>query len=58
MVIWNPGPTGAQDMLDLADLEYRNMLCIEAAVIDQPITLEPGDSWCGAQILRDQNAQP
>lgn len=55
VVIWNPGPKDAQAMLDLADLEYHNMLCIEAAVIDKPIVLSPGETWSGTQTLRDQS---
>ena len=54
VVIWNPGPADAQAMLDLADLEYHNMLCIEAAVIDKPVILAPGECWHGTQSLQDQ----
>jgi glucose-6-phosphate 1-epimerase len=52
VVVWNPGPVEAQNLADLADHEYQHMLCIEAAVIDSPITLKPGETWSGSQILR------
>ena len=52
-VIWNPGHEAAAQMADFGDEEYQNMLCIEAAQIDHPIHLAPGESWTGAQILRD-----
>lgn len=51
VVVWNPGAQAAQTMADMADNEYRQMLCVEAAVIDQPVTVKPGQSWQGSQIL-------
>lgn len=50
-VIWNPGIEGAKALADLADEDYQNMLCIEAAQIDKPIKLGPGEQWTGEQIL-------
>jgi glucose-6-phosphate 1-epimerase len=35
----------------MPDDDYRRMLCIEAAVIDKPVTLPPGQSWAGRQVL-------
>lgn len=51
VVVWNPGRDAAGDMADMAADEYKKMLCVEAAVIDQPIVLEAGDVWQGSQIL-------
>lgn len=51
VVVWNPGREDARNMEDMADHEYQNMLCVEAAVIDQPIVLAPGESWSGSQVL-------
>lgn len=51
VVVWNPGASSAQKMADMADNEWQKMLCIEAATIDQPIILTPGESWQASQIL-------
>jgi glucose-6-phosphate 1-epimerase len=50
-VIWNPGPEKAAALVDMEPDGYRSMLCIEAAVIGQPVKLEPGAAWRGAQTL-------
>lgn len=52
-VIWNPGAEGATAISDFADDEYAQMLCIEAAAIDNPIQLMPGESWQGSQVLTE-----
>lgn len=52
VVVWNPGAEATKKLNDMADDEYRQMLCVEAAIIDRPITLMPGESWSGAQVLR------
>ncbi len=51
VVVWNPGAEGAQGLKDMHDDEYTGMLCVEAAIVDKPITLAPGASWQGSQIL-------
>lgn len=51
MVIWNPGPEKAADLKDLPDDDWKKFVCLEAALIDPPISLPPGESWRGAQIL-------
>lgn len=51
VVVWNPGAEEARNMTDMAEHEYRKMLCVEAAIIDRPISLAPGESWLGRQIL-------
>lgn len=53
VVVWNPGSDAARGMVDLADHEYQHMLCVEAAVIDRPVRLEPGEEWQGRQILSE-----
>jgi glucose-6-phosphate 1-epimerase len=30
---------------------FRHMLCVEAAVIETPVHLAPGESWWGRQTL-------
>lgn len=53
VVVWNPGADAAKNLSDLADDEYQKMLCVEAAVVDQPITLAPGEVWSRSQILKE-----
>lgn len=33
------------------DDEYKEMVCIEPAAIAQPVTVQPGASWEGGQVL-------
>jgi glucose-6-phosphate 1-epimerase len=35
----------------MGDEEFSRMLCVEAAVVDKPITLLPGEHWAGTQAL-------
>lgn len=51
VVVWNPGAEGAAGLKDMHDDEFSGMLCVEAAIVDKPITLAPGESWQGSQIL-------
>ncbi len=53
IVIWNPGAKAAKNMSDFGDSEYNAMLCIEAAQIDRPIILEPGETWQASQNLTE-----
>ncbi len=50
-VIWNPGSEKAAALVDMEPGGYHHMLCIEAAVIGQPVKLEPGAAWRGTQTL-------
>ncbi|MDX1694200.1 MAG: D-hexose-6-phosphate mutarotase [Ketobacteraceae bacterium] len=52
VVVWNPGAEGAEALGDMDDQEYRQMVCVEAAVIDQPVRLGPGEKWQGSQVLQ------
>ena len=38
-------------LADLPQAAYQDMLCVEAAVIAQPVVLLPGARWQGAQRL-------
>ena len=51
LVVWNPGPERAAGLKDLEPDGYRHMLCVEAAVIDPPVTLAPDQTWFGLQAL-------
>ncbi|XP_020226292.1 putative glucose-6-phosphate 1-epimerase [Cajanus cajan] len=46
-VVWNPWDKKAKAMSDFGDDEYKHMLCVEAAAIEKPITLKPGEEWKG-----------
>ncbi|KAK6159071.1 hypothetical protein DH2020_006385 [Rehmannia glutinosa] len=50
-VVWNPWDKKAKAMVDFGDDEYKHMLCIEAAAVEKPITLKPGEEWRGRQEL-------
>jgi glucose-6-phosphate 1-epimerase len=52
VVVWNPGKKAATGMTDMPDGDYQVMLCVEAARIDSPVTLNPGEQWAGVQRLR------
>jgi glucose-6-phosphate 1-epimerase len=49
--VWNPGAEAAKKLDDMADEEYQKMLCVEAAIVDKPVTLTPGETWSGSQVL-------
>ncbi|MDM0076718.1 D-hexose-6-phosphate mutarotase [Variovorax sp. J2P1-59] len=50
-VVWNPGPALSAKLEDLPDDGWRQMLCVEAARIDEPVLLAPGAQWQGWQQL-------
>jgi glucose-6-phosphate 1-epimerase len=51
VVVWNPGEALCATLPDMAPQGYRNMLCIEAAQLSQPVHLGPGQGWIGSQSL-------
>lgn len=46
-VVWNPWEKKAKAMADFGDEEYKQMLCVDGAAIEKPITLKPGEEWTG-----------
>ena len=36
---------------DFGDEEYKEMVCVEAAAIDEPVKVKPKASWIGEQTL-------
>lgn len=50
-VIWNPWVDKTASFDDMAPLDFRRMLCIEAARIGEPVTLRPSEQWRGRQTL-------
>lgn len=47
VVVWNPWEKKSKSMTDFGDDEYRQMLCVDGAAIERPITLKPGEEWTG-----------
>ncbi|KAF5460582.1 hypothetical protein F2P56_020442 [Juglans regia] len=45
--VWNPWEKKSKSMADFGDEEYKKMLCIDAAAVEKPITLKPGEEWTG-----------
>lgn len=50
-VVWNPWQTRITDLPDMAPLDFKRMLCVEAATVQRPVQLAPGEDWCGRQTL-------
>jgi glucose-6-phosphate 1-epimerase len=50
-VVWNPGAEGAAALADLEPGGHARFVCVEAAVIGTPVTLDAGARWRGAQTL-------
>lgn len=50
-VVWNPWTDKAKALADFGDEEWREMVCVEAAVTQRPVKLAPGQQWSGAQTL-------
>lgn len=50
-VVWNPWETGIRGISDMPDKDFRRMLCVEAGVVEDPQSLQPGESWWGRQTL-------
>ncbi|XP_031504654.1 putative glucose-6-phosphate 1-epimerase isoform X1 [Nymphaea colorata] len=46
-VVWNPWEKKSKSMVDFGDNEYKQMLCVDGAAIEKPITLKPGEEWTG-----------
>ncbi|MFL5616898.1 MAG: D-hexose-6-phosphate mutarotase [Gemmatimonadaceae bacterium] len=51
VVIWNPGRERAAALRDLEPGDERRFVCIEAAVVQTPVTLGAGRLWAGTQTL-------
>lgn len=46
-MVWNPWAEKAAKMPDFEAEEYKQMVCVEAAAIDKPVTLKPDEEWTG-----------
>lgn len=45
--MWNPWEKKSKAMSDFGDGEYKQMLCVDGAAIENPIPLKPGEEWTG-----------
>lgn len=50
-VVWNPGAELCARLADMAPDSWQHMLCVEAAQVEQAVTLVPGARWSGWQRL-------
>ena len=50
-VVWNPGREHAAALADLDPGGERHFVCIEAAVVQEPVTIGPRRRWTGTQTL-------
>lgn len=50
VVVWNPWVEKCAALSDMGALDFRRMLCVEAA-ITRPIELPAGENWWGRQTL-------
>ncbi|CAA6665907.1 unnamed protein product [Spirodela intermedia] len=46
-VVWNPWEKKSKSIVDFGDDEYKQMLCVDGAAVERPITLRPGEEWTG-----------
>lgn len=51
VVVWNPWIERCAAMPDMATQDWRHMLCVEAAVAGEPVTVAAGEQWAGRQTL-------
>jgi glucose-6-phosphate 1-epimerase len=51
VVVWNPGPVNSAALKDMPDDGWRRMLCVEAALVNEPKQLAPGQDWWGRQSI-------
>jgi len=51
VVVWNPWVERCAELKDMPNDAWRHMLCIEAAVAGEPVSLPAGEEWYGRQTL-------
>ncbi|CAH9108278.1 unnamed protein product [Cuscuta epithymum] len=51
IAVWNPWEKKSKAMVDFGDEEYKQMLCVDAAAIEKPVTLKPGEEWTSRVAL-------
>ncbi|XP_043705913.1 putative glucose-6-phosphate 1-epimerase [Telopea speciosissima] len=50
-VVWNPWDKKAKALPDFGDEDYKTMLRVDSAVVENPIVLKPFEEWKGCQEL-------
>lgn len=53
-VVWSPGAALSRTLVDLPRNDWQRFVCVEAAQIDTPVLLQPGEVWHGGQVLQVQ----
>ena len=56
-VVWNPGAAKAATLGDMPAQDWTRMVCVEAAVVERPVTLAPGKTWHGLQRIELPQAE-
>lgn len=51
VVVWNPWAEKAKGMADFGDLEYLNMVCVEAGAVSKPVSLQAKQSMTFSQTI-------
>lgn len=51
VVVWNPWEADCAALPDMAPLDFRRMLCVEAAAARHKVALDAGATWFGRQTL-------
>jgi glucose-6-phosphate 1-epimerase len=51
VVVWNPGPLHSTALQDMPDDGWQRMLCVEAALVNEPMQLAAGEDWWGRQSI-------
>ena len=51
VVVWNPWVERCAALTDMPSDDWRQMLCVEAAVVEKPVSVVPGEEWYGRQTL-------
>lgn len=47
LVVWNPWEAGTAAIADLPKDGFRRFICLESAVVGQPVSVAPGEAWVG-----------
>ncbi len=51
VVVWNPWVERCAELKDMPAEGWRQMLCVEAAIVREPVNLPAGEEWYGRQTL-------
>jgi glucose-6-phosphate 1-epimerase len=51
IVVWNPGLEKCKGITDMDPEDYQRMVCVEAALVNEPQEVPSGTTWYGMQEL-------